>query len=102
MTQPTKDGHHSVAAVSADIPADQAREVIDVAGKLVTPGLVDIHGHYLYRFFSAATDADKACLPYGVTTSMDAGSSCRMEAKVGVIASAGLRSLRVDIAKRLP
>ena len=64
-----------VALVDLDIPTQEAREVIDVSGKLVTPGLVDIHGHYFHRFFDSATDADSACLPYGVTTSVDAGSS---------------------------
>jgi dihydroorotase len=64
-----------VARVDKHIPAQEAREVIDVSGKMVTPGLVDIHGHYFNRFFSNATDADGACLPYGVTTSVDAGSS---------------------------
>ena len=64
-----------VARVDRDIPAWEARESIDVSGKLVTPGLVDIHGHYFNHFFSAATDADAACLPFGVTTSVDAGSS---------------------------
>lgn len=36
----------TVAAVMPDIPGDEANEVIDVTGKLVTPGLIDIHGHY--------------------------------------------------------
>jgi dihydroorotase len=64
-----------VASVDAGIPAEEAQEVIDVTGKLVTPGLVDVHGHYFNHFFSSATDADAACLPTGVTTSVDAGSS---------------------------
>ena len=68
----------SVAAVIPDIPVDQASEVIDVTGKLVTPGLVDIHGHYdgHLRLFDGylGTLADEACLPFGVTTSVDAGS----------------------------
>jgi dihydroorotase len=68
-----RDG--KVASVEAGIPVGEAREIIDVTGKLVTPGLVDIHGHYFNHFFSSATDADDACLPTGVTTSVDAGSS---------------------------
>ena len=65
----------TVAAVEPEVSAEEAGEIVDVSGKLVTPGLVDIHGHYFHPFFTSATDADTACLPHGVTTSMDAGSS---------------------------
>src|SRR5262245_5534755 len=34
-----------VEAVEADIPAARAHRVLDAAGKLVTPGLVDLHSH---------------------------------------------------------
>src|SRR3982751_4574509 len=34
-----------VEAVEAEIPADRALRVLDAAGKLVTPGLVDLHCH---------------------------------------------------------
>ena len=34
-----------ITAVSADIPASQGQKVVDVAGLIVTPGLVDIHLH---------------------------------------------------------
>src|SRR6187399_722920 len=38
-----RDG--AIAAVAANIPAAQARKVIDVAGLYVTPGLIDLHAH---------------------------------------------------------
>src|SRR2546423_15017150 len=40
-----------VEAVEAEIPAERALRVLDAAGKLVTPGLVDLHCH-VYPFGS--------------------------------------------------
>jgi dihydroorotase len=34
-----------IAAVDKDIPPEQAFQVIDASGQLVTPGLVDLHTH---------------------------------------------------------
>ena len=64
-----------VAALEPDITAEEAREVVDVSGKLVVPGLVDVHGHYFRGIMPSGIDADRVCLPNGVTTSVDAGSS---------------------------
>src|SRR6202042_1886717 len=41
-----------IEAVEPDIPAERALRVLNVAGKLVTPGLVDIHAH-VYPYGSA-------------------------------------------------
>lgn len=35
-----------IAAVASSIPADRSIQRIDVAGRLVTPGLIDLHSHY--------------------------------------------------------
>ncbi|MDP2952561.1 MAG: amidohydrolase/deacetylase family metallohydrolase, partial [Chloroflexota bacterium] len=64
-----------VAAVAERLPQGEAREVIDVSGKLVTPGLIDIHGHFYPRVFRTGADPDDVCLPNGVTTAVDAGSA---------------------------
>ena len=34
-----------IEAVETDIPAARAQKVLDATGKLVTPGLVDLHTH---------------------------------------------------------
>src|SRR4051812_30245251 len=41
-----------VEALEADIPADRSLRVIDASGRLVTPGLVDLHTH-VYPYGSA-------------------------------------------------
>jgi dihydroorotase len=63
-----------IAAVAANIPASQAREVFDARGKLVTPGLINTHAH-LYRYaYPISVDPDAVGFPAGVTTAIDAGS----------------------------
>ena len=64
-----------IAAVAANIPAAQAREVFDARGKLVTPGLINVHAH-LYRYGNTITvDPEPVGFPAGVTTAIDAGSA---------------------------
>jgi dihydroorotase len=64
-----------VAAVGENIASDAANETIDVTGKLVTPGLIDIHGHFFFRYQPRFGHPDAFCLPTGVTTAVDAGSA---------------------------
>ncbi len=68
-----KDG--KVAAVAESIDPSSATQSIDVSGKLVTPGLVDLHGHFYHGGSGSAVHADQTCLGSGVTTGVDAGSS---------------------------
>lgn len=63
-----------VAAVEPRLSADTDR-VIDAAGLLVTPGLVDLHAHVWTGVASLAIDADSHSLARGVTTVVDAGSA---------------------------
>lgn len=64
-----------VAAVEADIPAAAAREVIDAAGQLVTPGLVDLHTHVYRGVTYWGIHADALAWRTGVTTWLDVGSA---------------------------
>lgn len=68
-----KDG--TVAAVANHIDPLCATQTVDVSGKLVTPGLIDLHGHFYHGGSSSAVHADQNCLGSGVTTGVDAGSS---------------------------
>src|SRR5678815_1170182 len=47
-----------IARVAANIPASQARRVANVAGLLVTPGLIDIHVHVYQRPENRSLDHD--------------------------------------------
>ncbi len=68
-----KDG--KVAVVADSISPDQGSQSIDVSGKLITPGLIDLHGHFYHGASSTAVHADQTCLSSGTTTGVDAGSS---------------------------
>jgi dihydroorotase len=57
-----------IRAVAANIPAEGA-ETMDASGKLVVPGLIDIHTH-----FTRTSDGASLCLADGVTGLIDAGS----------------------------
>ncbi|MCS7054611.1 MAG: amidohydrolase/deacetylase family metallohydrolase [Thermoflexales bacterium] len=64
-----------VAAVDHDIPADSAARVIDAAGQIVTPGLVDLHTHVYYGVTFWGIQADPVAARSGVTTWLDVGSA---------------------------
>ena len=68
-----KDGQ--VAALAEHIAAESAAATVDISGKLVTPGLIDLHGHFYHGGTGSAVHADQNCLSAGVTTGVDAGSS---------------------------
>lgn len=61
--------------VADDLPAVQARKVVDVSGYVVTPGLIDIHAHYDVTGPSLSLNPDHNSLRNGVTTAVDAGTS---------------------------
>lgn len=68
-----KDG--KVAAIADYIAPGQAARRVDITGKLVTPGLIDLHGHFYHGGSGSAVHADRTCLSSGVTTGVDAGSA---------------------------
>src|SRR2546429_1668044 len=67
-----------VAAVQSDILPASARDVVDVTGKIVLPGLIDTHAHvYQYVTGRFGMNADMVGVQSGVTTLVDQGGpSC--------------------------
>jgi dihydroorotase len=63
-----------VAAVGRDLPRGSA-ESVDVAGKLVVPGLIDLHTHVYWGGTSLGVDAAEVARTSGTTSFVDAGSS---------------------------
>src|SRR5207245_2563187 len=64
-----------IEAVETDIPAARALHVIEAAGKLVTPGLIDLHCH-VYPYGSAiGIPADELVAHQCTTTCVSAGDA---------------------------
>jgi dihydroorotase len=63
-----------IADVAAALPRD-AHEVVDVSGRVVTPGLVDLHTHVHPGATYWGIDPDPVAWYSGVTTWVDAGSA---------------------------
>ena len=68
-----KDG--LVAQVAKRIDPASGGATVDVSGKLITPGLIDLHGHFYHGGNAISVHPDQMCLPSGTTTGVDAGSA---------------------------
>jgi dihydroorotase len=64
-----------IAAVEPSIAAGDAAQVVDAAGMVVTPGLIDLHTHVFRGVGYFGIDADSVAARSGVTTWVDAGSA---------------------------
>lgn len=78
-----------IAAVAADLPSSRAARSVDVSGRLVLPGLVDMHTHLGRGSGYWGLDPEPLAWRTGVTTWVDAGSA-------GAYTLAGLRRAVAD------
>ena len=83
------DGRVDAVGDLSDAVAD---EEIDAAGKLVTPGLIDLHTHLFKDFSIFGIDVDELSPRTGVTTSVDTGTA-------GWINYAGFRKVIMEPAE---
>ena len=114
-----------IAAVDSNIPATAAKQVLDVSGLIVTPGIIDMHTH-VYVFppnpasYVESMHADAHLLASGVTTTVDAGTAgwrnfsdfkaqCIDHAKVRILAFLNIagdgmvdKSCEQDVAEMQP
>jgi len=64
-----------IAAIAANIAASEARSLYEAAGKIVTAGLIDVHGHVYDGGITTSIEPDLVGIAKGVTTIVDAGSA---------------------------
>ncbi len=81
-----------VAAVADDIPAAQAASVVDASGRLVSPGMIDLHVHVFEGVSHYGIPPDPTCLARGATTVVDAGSA-------GADTFLGFRKYVIDVSQ---
>ena len=63
-----------VAAVAERIDPTTAREVLDCTGRMVAPGLIDLHVHVFPGVSHYGIEPDPHCTARGVTTAVHADS----------------------------
>jgi dihydroorotase len=85
-----RDG--KIAAIEPEIPAAPARKVLSAAGRLVTPGLIDLHTHVFPYVGPFGIDPDPYFVHRGTTTALDAGTS-------GAHSFAGFRRTNIERAE---
>ena len=81
-----------VAAVGDDLPRGEARAVLDASGRIVTPGMIDLHVHVFAGVSHYGIEPDPTCLAKGATTVVDAGSA-------GADTFPGFRKYVIDVSE---
>lgn len=78
-----------ILELATDIPVNDAGRVFSAKGKLVVPGLVDVHTHIYEGVGLLGVNSDHYCLGRGVTTAVDDGSA-------GYVTITGLRKYVIN------
>jgi dihydroorotase len=81
-----------VAAVGNDLPSGEASEVLDATGRILTPGMIDLHVHVFAGVSHYGIEPDPTCLAKGATTVVDAGSA-------GADTFPGFRKYVIDVSE---
>ena len=81
-----------IADLRRGVNATEARHVINASGRIVTPGLIDMHVHCCYKLAYIGIDPESACLAKGSTTVIDAGS-------MGELLFMGFKKYIIDVSK---
>lgn len=64
-----------IAALGKNLPREDVKRTINAEGRIVTPGLIDLHTHVYEGVSHYGVNADQCCLKKGVTTCLDVGSA---------------------------
>lgn len=64
-----------ISGFGKDLKGGVDTEIRNVAGYIVSPGLIDLHTHVYWGGTSLGIDADEFCRTSGVTTAVDTGSA---------------------------
>ena len=73
MDVAVQDG--AISHISQNIRPDPETRTVNVGGKLVVPGMIDLHTHVYHGVNQTGVDPDLAGVYAGVTTVVDAGSA---------------------------
>jgi len=87
----------TIAAVAPDLPREAAQEVVDVAGKYVFPGIIDVHVHPVY--LDTVEDCSRVAAFGGTTTLLHfayARTGDSLVQKVGEMLEDGSAHSRLD------
>ena len=68
-----KDG--KVSALADSLATMPAKQVHDVSGKIISPGLIDLHTHVYWGGTALGVEAESLTSRSGTTTFVDAGSA---------------------------
>ncbi len=70
-------GDGRIVAVGADLPVNNATTVLDVSGRYVTPGIIDMHAHVFHTHKRSGLSLHPLVNTFssGVTTVVDAGTA---------------------------